>query len=95
MAEEKKSARQGESGAQTADANDYERDKASYEVLDYYDNPVWYKKWFIWLWPTIIIYIFLIAVSAPEDRTYTVLSFGAALAGFHLLSVCMRKFWPI
>lgn len=74
---------------------DYEQDKASYEVLDYYDMPAWYKRWFIWLWPLILVYLFLIAVSSPGSRMFTVVAFGGIIVLFQLIAVFVRKHWPL
>ena len=74
---------------------DYEQEKSSYEVLDYYDMPAWYKRWFIWLWPLIVVYLFLIALSSPSSRMFTIVAFGAVIVLFQLIAVFVRTHWPL
>lgn len=73
----------------------YEKDKANYDVADYYDTPAWYKKFFIWLWPMITIWLFITLVSAPEYRVVSSLSYAGAVVGFQVLSWLMQAHWPV
>ena len=73
----------------------YERDKANYDVADYYDTPSWYKKFLIWLWPMICIWAFITLTSAPEYRLVSSLGYGAAVLGFQIMAWLMRRCWPV
>lgn len=73
----------------------YESAKASYEVQEYYDVPTWYKKSFVWLWPTICAWLFITLASAPEYRVVSSIAFGAAVVGFQILAWLIQRAWPI
>lgn len=75
--------------------DNYEKDKGNYDVADYYDTPVWYKRFFIWLWPTICIWLFITLVAAPEYRLVSSLGYGAVVLGFQVLAWIMQICWPI
>ena len=75
--------------------DNYEKDKANYDVADYYDTPAWYKKFMIWLWPMICIWLFITLVAAPEYRVISSLGYALAVIGFQVLAWLMQKNWPV
>ena len=73
----------------------YEKDKASYDVADYYDMPAWYRKSFVWLWPMLCIWLFITLVSAPEYKMVSSIGYLAVVVGFQILAWLMQAHWPI
>ncbi|MBR3544704.1 MAG: hypothetical protein IKN76_01435 [Oscillospiraceae bacterium] len=73
----------------------YEEAKSEYDVGEYYDTPRWYKRCFVWLWPTICLWLFITIAAAPEYKAISSLGFGAAVIGFQICAWLMDRAWPI
>ncbi|MDR1518906.1 MAG: hypothetical protein LBU23_02015 [Planctomycetota bacterium] len=72
----------------------YEKKKSSFEVLDVYEIPVWYKN-HIWLWPMFIQLLLVVVFSSPEGRLSSFLLWGLFIATMDVLMILVQKYWPI
>lgn len=84
----------------TANNNDidkeenYEIAKLSYEVMESYELPSWFLK-YVWLWPMVASYIFILYFSAPENLLFSVVTYGGYIVFLGLTATVIRKHWPM
>lgn len=72
----------------------YEASKGSYQVMESYDVPKWYKN-HIWMWPILILYLFIVTSAVPEGRTFAIVSWGLVIVVLDIMAILVRRNWPM
>ena len=78
----------------SGEEENYEAAKLSFEVMETYELPGWFKN-HVWLWPMVVSYLYLIYLCAPQNRMFTIVSYGLLIIFMDLVSIWIRRCWPM
>ncbi|MGB9867191.1 MAG: hypothetical protein ACPLPR_04710 [Bacillota bacterium] len=76
----------------------YEREKTKYLPLESYWVPRWYVRYFVWVWPAVVIWViiaFLFQSHAPSNHLLANLLWGGFVVALGILGYAIEKAWPI